>query len=347
MKRNIYVLNQRQEETFDAAGKAMRDVFSVLADKDAKIIWSVPKHCSRYLKLIDLPYLILFLLFRVKKRDFVFYSIPENHLKIRLLKCMQRIKKYRIICFINDLNTFRYDGQSDGAQGEVDVLAAADMILAPNVNTVVMLKKNGINSEMIPVGIWDYRMNEEQIQKIRLLSCEHQEDSIIKIAFAGNLNKSEFLSAMEIPHDIRMELWGKLDDERKMKLAVGCHYHGVLSSDEIPLAVGAMDYGLVWDGSGKNEIEGGLGEYLRYNNSHKCALYLAAGLPVIIWSKSGMAHFVKEHGCGLTIERLSDLDYAIHTADYAKLKAAALKVAPKLWEGYYLSTAIDAACSDI
>ena len=79
MKNNIYVLNQRQDETFDAAGKAMRDVFSVLADKKAKIIWSVPKHCSKYLKLLDLPYLVLFLLFCVKKSDSVFYSIPENH----------------------------------------------------------------------------------------------------------------------------------------------------------------------------------------------------------------------------------------------------------------------------
>lgn len=68
MKNNIYVLNQRQDETFDAAGKAMRDVFSVLADKKAKIIWSVPKHCSKYLKLLDLPYLVLFLLFCVKKK---------------------------------------------------------------------------------------------------------------------------------------------------------------------------------------------------------------------------------------------------------------------------------------
>ena len=143
MKNNIYVLNQRQDETFDAAGKAMRDVFSVLADKKAKIIWSVPKHCSKYLKLLDLPYLVLFLLFCVKKSDSVFYSIPENHLKIRLLKRLQLLKKYRIICFINDLNAFRYDGQNDGDPGEVRALAAADKILAPNVNTVSMLKKNG------------------------------------------------------------------------------------------------------------------------------------------------------------------------------------------------------------
>ena len=287
MKNNIYVLNQRQDETFDAAGKAMRDVFSVLADKKAKIIWSVPKHCSKYLKLLDLPYLVLFLLFCVKKSDSVFYSIPENHLKIRLLKRLQLLKKYRIICFINDLNAFRYDGQNDGDPGEVRALAAADKILAPNVNTVSMLKKNGISSDMIPVGIYP---------------------------------------------------------EREKTLAEGCHYHGILSSDEIPFAVGEMDYGLVWDGSGKDEIEGGLGEYLRYNNSHKCALYLASGIPVIVWSRSGMANFVREHACGITIDRLGDLDQAIHTADYEKLKEAALAVAPKLWEGYYLSQAIDSAC---
>ena len=149
---------------------------------------------------------------------------------------------------------------------------------------------------------------------------------------------------MEIPSDVRMELWGKLDPEREKTLAEGCHYHGILSSDEIPFAVGEMDYGLVWDGSGKDDIEGGLGEYLRYNNSHKCALYLASGIPVIVWSRSGMANFVREHACGITIDRLGDLDQAIHTADYEKLKEAALAVAPKLWEGYYLSQAIDSAC---
>ena len=74
MKNNIYVLNQRQDETFDAAGKAMRDVFSVLADKKAKIIWSVPKHCSKYLKLLDLPYLVLC----EKKRQRILFDPGES-----------------------------------------------------------------------------------------------------------------------------------------------------------------------------------------------------------------------------------------------------------------------------
>ena len=58
----------------------------------------------------------------------------------------------------------------------------------------------------------------------------------------------------------------------------------------------------------------------------------------------GNGNFVREHACGITIDRLGDLDQAIHTADYEKLKEAALAVAPKLWEGYYLSQAIDSAC---
>ena len=85
-----------------------------------------------------------------------------------------------------------HDGQNDGDPGEVRALAAADKILAPNVNTVSMLKKNGISSDMIPVGIWDYRMNETQIAKIREISHAHKKENAVKIAFAGNLNKSEF-----------------------------------------------------------------------------------------------------------------------------------------------------------
>ena len=58
MRKQIYVLNQRREETFDAAGKAMRDVFAVLAEYGSKVIWSVPKSCNKFIKILDLPYLL-------------------------------------------------------------------------------------------------------------------------------------------------------------------------------------------------------------------------------------------------------------------------------------------------
>lgn len=352
----IYVLNQRQEETCDAAGKAMRDVFSVLSDRGSKVIWSIPKHCKKFLKVLDFPYLALFLLLRAGREDFVFYSIPENHAKIKLLKKMQGIRKYQLICFINDLNAFRY-GVLDAAnmkeeeKEELRAVKAADYVLVPNRNAEEMLRGLGVKAKLVPVGIWDYLMSEDQSKELQLAQqnvAEKEAKAETTIAFAGNLNKSEFLAAMDIPQGIRMELWGKLEEEKQKRLPQGCHYHGVLSSEEIPRAICTMDYGLVWDGQGKDGIEGGLGEYLRYNNSHKCALYLASGVPAIVWSESGMAHFIEEHQCGITITRLSELPEKIRQADYEKLKAHALEVAPKLQQGQYLrkalGTIVDSAC---
>ena len=360
MKNNIYVLNQRQDETFDAAGKAMRDVFSVLADKKAKIIWSVPKHCSKYLKLLDLPYLVLFLLFCVKKSDSVFYSIPENHLKIRLLKRLQLLKKYRIICFINDLNAFRYGNADDPIvqekmRGEAQVIGMADVVLMPNTNTRELLEKNGVTSRLIPVGIWDYLMTEQEQKQLKTAQeqkkCAVQQDTGMqpaKIAFAGNLNKSEFLKSIPFSKDmgLEMHLWGKLEDKKKEELPSVCEYHGVLKAAEVPEAVCTMDYGLVWDGTGKDEIEGGLGEYLKYNNSHKCGLYLASGIPAIVWKHSGMAAFIKEHECGIVIERLSELPGKIKQADYEQLKKNALLVSYQLQKGYYLKQALEQALGE-
>lgn len=371
MKKQIYVLNQRQEETYDAAGKAMRDVFEVLTDYGSKVIWSVPKGYNKLFKILDLPYLILFLIFGVGKEDVVFYAIPESHIKIRILKRLQRVKHFGIICFINDLNAFRYgdmklEDMDAEARQELLMVGMADYVLVPNKGTEAMLTKLGINAKLIPIGVWDYLMNAEQRAALSArrgnltdgMDTEADEphrvsgkdsQATTRIAFAGNLNKSGFLPRMDIPDGISMELWGKLEDDRQEELLAvqgeKCHYHGVLSSDEVPQAICMMDYGLVWDGDGKDEIVGGLGEYLRYNNSHKCALYLASGIPVIVWSKSGMAHFVREHACGVTIERLSDIEEQIAKADYSKLKEKALLVSAQLQQGYYLKQAMDTVLS--
>lgn len=356
MRKQIYVLNQRQEETFDAAGKAMRDVFAVLAECGGKVIWSVPKSCNKFLKILDLPYLMLFLLFRVGKESAVFYSIPENHMKVRILKKFQNVKHYKLICFINDLNAFRYGDvelsrMDEKAREELEVVGMADTVLIPNRGTEEMFQNIGMKAELVPVGVWDYRMTKEQREAL----TERRKDAAVqdattRIAFAGNLNKSGFLPLMDIPEGVTLELWGKLDEEKQkaLKAAQGekCHYHGVLSSDEIPQAICIMDYGLVWDGEGKDEIAGGLGEYLRYNNSHKCALYLASGIPVIVWDRSGMSHFVREHGCGITIARLSEIQEKLAAADYEKLRAQALAVAKQLQQGYYLKQAIQTALGE-
>ena len=94
------------------------------------------------------------------------------------------------------------------------------------------------------------------------------------------------------------------------------------------------------------QIEGGLGEYLKYNNSHKCGLYLASGIPAIVWKHSGMAAFIKEHECGIVIERLSELPGKIKQADYEQLKKNALLVSNQLQRGHYLKRALEQALGE-
>lgn len=227
---------------------------------------------------------------------------------------------------------------------EARAIGSADYVLIPNVNTAELLKRNGVTSKMIPVEIWDYLMTEEQRRDLKQKQneAERREDEI-NIAFAGNLNKSEFISKIKFDEEsrIKFHLWGKISDEKKEQLPQCCVYHGVLKAEDVPQAVCTMDYGLVWDGTGENEIEGGLGEYLRYNNSHKCGLYLAAGIPTIVWEQAGMAHFVKENECGVCITSLSSLLDNIEKADYSLLKSNALDISEKLQCGEYLSKAFD------
>lgn len=350
----LYALSQRSGETYDAAGKAMHDVFAMLAKNGFKTVWSMPKSCNKYLKILDLPYLATLLFFGMRKGDYIFFSIPENHIKIKLLKKIQKIKKYSIICFINDLNAFRYgnmeqENVKSAMRQEAAIIGMADYVLIPNENTASLLRNNGVESKLIPVGVWDYLMTDVQQRHIAdAAKSSHLLENEIRIAFAGNLNKSEFLFEMELPQDtkLHMELWGKLDEEKKAKLPEFCTYHGVLPADEVPEAISHMDYGLVWDGTGKDSVEGGLGEYLQYNNSHKCGLYLASGIPAIVWSKAGMANFVRKHECGICIERLMELEEKLLQSNYEIIKNNTLSVSEKLQKGYYLQKALEEILGD-
>ena len=66
-------------------------------------------------------------------------------------------------------------------------------------------------------------------------------------------------------------------------------------------------FGLVWDGNSIDSCSGDFGEYLQYNNPHKLSLYLASGIPVVIWDKAAEAEFVKQNNLGLCVSSLHEL----------------------------------------
>lgn len=98
-------------------------------------------------------------------------------------------------------------------------------------------------------------------------------------------------------------------------------------------------WGLVWDGDSITTCDGVLGDYLRYNLPHKLSLYIAAGLPVIVWSQSAVADWVKENHLGLVVDSLEELPEriaAVTEAEHRDYIAHSRKMGNRLRNGEML-----------
>ena len=78
----------------------------------------------------------------------------------------------------------------------------------------------------------------------------------------------------------------------------------------------------MWDGTSIDTCEGDLGDYLRLIASHKLSLYLAMGIPVIVWKDSAEAEFVTREGLGIAVSGLKELPdriSAISDEEYGRM----------------------------
>lgn len=160
------------------------------------------------------------------------------------------------------------------------------------------------------------------------------------VIIAGNLREDKSGYIYSLPDTPSFSLYGIGFDEQYKKKNV--FYNGVFSPDNLPANLSGR-FGLVWDGPSADTCKGQTGEYLRYNNPHKTSLYLAAGIPVIIWSEAAMAKFVVENKCGITINSLFELEeklMSISENEYSQLKENAKNIGKKIKSGDYLSFAL-------
>jgi hypothetical protein len=89
--------------------------------------------------------------------------------------------------------------------------------------------------------------------------------------------------------------------------------------------------------------KGVFGEYLKYNNPHKASLYLASGIPIIVWKESALAEFVEEHKCGISVYALNKLKEqlsSIDIKDYQKIVSFTNKVAGNIVSGKFTEASV-------
>lgn len=246
-------------------------------------------------------------LFSSVKSGIVFIQYPLNVPSALLPIIMRRSKRrgLKVVLFVHDIFMARFSktGARNFAerlrnyQKERSLLRMADIVIAHNDRMAeVLIRDFDIKpAHIVELGLFDYLVGSFHSHKGR-----SRESPIV---IAGNLapDKAGYLS--QLPSSVNFNLYGSGYNGGGPE---NVHYMGVYTPDELPHNLEGS-FGLVWDGPDPSSCSGMYGSYLRINNPHKTSLYLASGLPVVVWSGAAVSEFITANGLGIAVDSLYDL----------------------------------------
>lgn len=248
-------------------------------------------------------------------------------------------KGVKVICFIHDINELR-GTNAENNQPFYELLSYASAVISHNKKMTEHLITKGIQKKrIIDLEVFDYLLDtHEKVSKFRK-----------QIIIGGNLDveKVQYLKSINRIKGCKIVLYGpnySLRDEFN-----NIEYRGVVPADELPYKLDE-GFGLVWDGDSIETCNGLFGNYLRYNNPHKLSMYLASGLPVIIWNQAAEASFVKENGLGITVESLLEMEDIFNNLteiEYDEYERNVHKIRTKIISGCYAREALEKALNII
>ena len=241
--------------------------------------------------------------FSIEPNSIVFIQNPYHHKQLIrnwVLEGLKRKKNVKFISLVHDVEELRKGLYNNYYKSEFKtMLSLADVIIVHNDKMKDFFIRKGFpETKLVSLKIFDY------------LTDSKPSDSNVKfersISIAGNLDikKSAYISQLG-KLGVVVNLYGPnfshlLEKYKEIK------YHGSFPASDIPNYLNS-GFGLVWDGNSIDSCSGDFGEYLQYNNPHKLSLYLASGIPVVIWDKAAESKFVKENNLGLCVSSLYEL----------------------------------------
>ena len=235
------------------------------------------------------------------------------------------------ILIVHDVESWRFE---ESRIDDFDVLNNANVLIVHNDKMKNRLIESGVNKpHMIILDLFDYLLD-NQVDRKKYKKA---------VVFAGNLKKSKFFlnEYINTKRNYDLDLYGVGIKENE-KLPMRTHYHGGFSPEELPNVID-RGFGLVWDGDSIDTCSGKLGEYTRYNNPHKLSLYIAAGIPVIVWKYAAIAEFVEKNRIGYCVESLKDIDKLLNNISSDEYKILQNNIKPlqkRITKGDFLTKAL-------
>lgn len=277
----------------------------------------------------------------IPEQAIIFLQYPFNQIQQERHEVLMRLKaekNVRLVLFIHDVEALRYNNAENWDKSDLsDVLRLTDVLIVHNERMKrFFIGKGFCEKRIVCLGVFDYL-------------CEKKQQVILfekSIVIAGNLEKrkSAYIEKLFELSPLKIYLYGHnyMEEPGKDNNII---YHGAFSSRELPQILEG-GFGLVWDGDQLETCSGVTGEYLKYNNPHKLSLYLAAGIPVIIWKEAAEASFVEENGLGVTVSSLfevNDILNEVKEETYNMYLQNVQVVSEKIVKGYYTKRAIEEA----
>lgn len=248
-----------------------------------------------------------------------------------------RLKGIRLYGVIHDIGSLR-EQISHGK--DLTILKLFDGLIAHNYKMIEWLREKGYTRKVIPLDVFDYVLSTTPTFATAFLTTP------VKVFYAGNLDykKVQYVYDEKLNNlkNIKLHLYGVNFDQTRIKHS-HVKYMGSFEGNAPQFSTN-YHFGLIWEGNSIESCTGPIGEYIRYNNPHKFSLYLALGLPVIVWKEAAIARFVTEHNLGIVIDRLMDIDEKIPyitESEYQNYLNNVRALTQKVRAGHFLNTALE------
>lgn len=248
----------------------------------------------------------------------------------------------KLVVVVHDVGVLRGGAQEVGAGGDHEFdrrfFKVADKLIVHNQRMLDWMKDRcRSDCQVVSLGVFDYIVDSD-------VSIWHGVRSN-RVLVAGGFGpgKARYIQDLKTIRGVDWQLYGHDFNEVTMG-SENVHYFGKFEASRPPVEVQAS-WGLVWDGDSIETCAGATGSYLRWNNPHKLSLYLAMGLPVIVWKEAAVSEFVLRNKVGLVVDALPDIPQKIADLSddqYREFVANAARVAQQLRSGYYTNRALSA-----
>jgi hypothetical protein len=261
----------------------------------------------------------------------------DRRLRAYVLHLLARLQGVRVFAVVHDLDSLRHPDSPPNR--ELAILRLFDGVVSHNAAMSAWLREQGLRTPLVNLNLFDYLVQRSDTWH------EASLDGPLHVVSAGNLSPSKagwlYDPALTRLRDVELSLFGAFYEPGEVPHSVAT-LKGVFDP-QTPAFDRRYHFGLVWDGASATGCEGNYGHYTRYNNPHKLSLYMAMGLPVIVWSGAATAGLVWGRGVGIAVDSLLDIRDAVRSlsgAHYRDMAANATRLGSRVREGWFLRDAL-------